>query len=184
MTLRLDGADTVLVESSASFLLPALRISISSDLIPMAHDLFAQFDDQWLTADASGKSPLRKEVEQMVEKLCRSALSQTASGQPYTVSDFLTELSARPQPLGRKRPNASFSALLEQLNPALTQALITEQLLPAAASLCDKMLSDLKLDAPIYQAGRARCGSPHWELSPPCGLEHWQSLLDSQPQTC
>ena len=183
MTLRLDGADTVLVESSASFLLPALRISISSDLIPMAHDLFAQFDDQWLTADASGKSPLRKEVEQMVEKLCRSALSQTASGQPYTVSDFLTELMLA-HSVGQEEPNASFSALLEQLNPALTQALITEQLLPAAASLCDKMLSDLKLDAPIYQAGRARCGSPHWELSPPCGLEHWQSLLDSQPQTC
>lgn len=159
LTLRLDGADTVLVESSASFLLPAPRISISSDLIPMAHDLFAQFDDQWLTADANGKSPLRKEVEQMVEKLCRSALSQTASGQPYTVSDFLTELMLA-HSVGQEEPNASFSALLEQLNPALTQALITEQLLPAAASLCDKMLSGLKLDASYLSSGAGALWKP------------------------
>ena len=137
----------------------ALQISISSDLIPMAHDLFAQFDDQWLTADASGKSPLRKEVEQMVEKLCRSALSQTASGQPYTVSDFLTELMLA-HSVGQEEPNASFSALLEQLNPALTQALITEQLLPAAASLCDKMLSDLKLDASYLSSGAGALWKP------------------------
>ncbi len=146
LTLRLEGTDTVLVESSASFLLPALRISISGDLIPMVHDLFAQFDEQWLKTDASGKSPLRKEIEQMVVKLCRSALSQTSGSQPYTVSDFLTELMLAHN-VGQETPNTSLSALIEQLNPALTRVLITEQLLPAASSLCDKMLSSLKLDA-------------------------------------
>lgn len=153
LTLRLEDADTVLVESSASFLLPALRISISNNLIPMAHDLLAQFDEQWLTADTSGKSPLRKELEQMVTKLCKSALSQTSGGQPYTVSDFLTELMLAHN-VGQEAPNAGLSALIEQLNPALTRVLITEQLIPAAASLCDKMLSGLKLDA-SYLSGEA-----------------------------
>ena len=95
----------------------------------------------------------------MVEKLCRSALSQTASGQPYTVSDFLTELMLA-HSVGQEEPNASFSALLEQLNPALTQALITEQQLPAAASLCDKMLSDLKLDASYLSSGAGALWKP------------------------
>ena len=159
LTLRLDGADTVLVESSASFLLPALRISISSDLIPMAHDLFAQFDDQWLTADASGKSPLRKEVEQMVEKLCRSAPIADRQRPALHSQRFPYRADARPQRwAGRAKRQLLRSA--RAANPALTQALITEQLLPAAASLCDKMLSDLKLDASYLSSGAGALWKP------------------------
>lgn len=159
LQIRLDGADAVTIESSASFLLPALRLSISKNLIPLAHDLFDQIDTQWLKQDASGKSPLRRETEQLLSKLCKSALCQAADGQPYTVNDFLTDMMLA-HSTGQEAPDARAAALLEQLNPALTRALLTEQVLPAAASLGQRMLNGLKLDTSFLSGGAGALWRP------------------------
>lgn len=159
LQLRLDGTDTVIIESSASFLLPALRLSISENLIPMVHDLFSQIDAQWLAKDASGKSPLRREIEQLVSTLCASVLSESADGRPYTVNDFLTDMMLTHN-VGQESLDERAAALLEQLNPALTRALITEQILPAAASLCQKILNDLKLDTSFLSANAGALWKP------------------------
>lgn len=146
LQLRLDEADTVTVESSASFLLPPFQLSIKNNLMPIMHDLFAQIDAQWLKKDASGQSPLRAETERLLAKLCTSALSQAPDGSPYTVNMFLTDMMLA-HSVGQEAPDDRAAALLEQLNPALTRALLTEQVLPAAAAIGQKMLNDLKLDA-------------------------------------
>lgn len=159
LQLRLDGTDTVIIESSASFLLPSLHLSISENLIPMVHDLFSQIDAQWLAKDASGKSPLRREMEQLVSKLCASVLSESADGRPYTVNDFLTDMMLTHN-VGQESPDERACALLEQLNPALTRALLTEQILPAAASLCQKILNDLKLDTSFLSANAGALWKP------------------------
>lgn len=146
LQMRLDAADAVRVESSASFLLPPFQLSISKNLMPIAHDLFAQIDAKWLKKDASGQSPLRAETERLLTKLCTSALSQAPDGRPYTVNMFLTDMMLA-HSVGQETPDDRSAALLEQLNPALTRALLTEQVIPAAAAIGQKMLSDLKLDA-------------------------------------
>jgi len=136
-----------------------LRLSISENLIPMVHDLFSQIDAQWLAKDASGKSPLRREIEQLVSKLCASVLSESSDGRPYTVNDFLTDMMLTHN-VGQESPDERAAALLEQLNPALTRALLTEQILPAAASLCQKILNDLKLDTSFLSANEGALWKP------------------------
>lgn len=159
LQLRLDGTDAVTIESSASFLLPPLHLSISENLIPMVHDLFSQIDAQWLAKDASGKSPLRRETEQIVSKLCASVLSESSNGQRYTVNDFLTDMMLTHN-VGQESPDERACALLEQLNPALTRALLTEQVLPAAASLGQKILNSLKLDTSFLSGSASALWKP------------------------
>lgn len=159
LQIRLDGADTVIIESSASFLLPALRLSVSQNIIPMAHDLFARIDAQWLKKDDSGQSPLRREIQRLLSTLCTSALCQGADGRPYTVNDFLTDMMLA-HSVGQEAPDERAAALLEQLNPALTRALLTEQVLPAVTTLCQRILNSLKLDASFLSGGAGALWKP------------------------
>ncbi len=145
LTIRLEGADHIVIESSASFLLPPLSISISQQLIPMIDDLFDQINTQWLARDADGVSPLRMEIRSLLEQLCGSVLCETQAGEPFTLNDLLADMMAV-HAMGREAPGATAAALLEQLNPSLTNALLSEQVLPALGALGQKMLDNLKLN--------------------------------------
>lgn len=145
LTIRLESADHIVIESSASFLLPALSISISQQLLPMINDLFTQISAQWLAKDADGMSPLRREIRALLEQLCASVLCETPEGKPFTLNDLLTDMMTT-HAIGRETADATIAALLEQLNPSLTNALLSEQVIPAIGAIGQKMLDGLKLD--------------------------------------